>query len=39
VTGTPERGALFAKALDLVQLARDSGYTRAELHAIIEQLP
>jgi GntR family transcriptional regulator len=39
VTGTPERSALLAKALDLVQLARDSGYTRAELHEIIEQVP
>jgi GntR family transcriptional regulator len=39
VTGTPERSALHAKALELVQLARHSGYTRAELHDIIEALP
>jgi GntR family transcriptional regulator len=39
VSGTPQRGALLAKAIELVQLARQSGYTRAELHDIIEQLP
>ena len=39
VTGTPQRGALVSKALELVQLARESGYSRAELHDIIEQLP
>ena len=39
VTGTPQRGALVAKAIELVQLARDSGYNRAELVDIIEQLP
>jgi GntR family transcriptional regulator len=39
VTGTPQRGALLAKAVELVQLGRDSGYNRAELVAIIQQLP
>ena len=39
VTGTPQRGAVLAKAIELVQLGRDSGYNRAELVQIIEQLP
>jgi GntR family transcriptional regulator len=39
VTGTPQRGALVSKAIELVQLSRESGYSRAELHDIIEQLP
>jgi GntR family transcriptional regulator len=39
VTGTPQRGALVARAIELVQLARETGYNRAELVDIIEQLP
>ena len=39
VTGTAQRGAVLAKAIELVQLGRDSGYNRAELVQIIEQLP
>jgi GntR family transcriptional regulator len=39
VTGTPQRGALITKAIELVQLARDSGYNRTELVDLIEQLP
>jgi GntR family transcriptional regulator len=39
VTGTPERGTVLTKAIELVQLARQNGYNRAELIAIIEQLP
>ena len=39
VTGTPQRGAVLAKAIELVQLGRDSGYNRAELVQILEQLP
>ena len=39
VTGTPQRSALLDKAIELVQLARQSGYSRNELHDIIEQLP
>jgi len=30
---------VLAKALELVQLGRQSGYNRAELLEIIEQLP
>ena len=39
VSGTPQRGVVLAKAIELVQLGRASGYDRAELLAIIEQLP
>lgn len=39
VSGTPQRGALLAKAIELVQLGRDSGYNRAELLDIIQRLP
>ena len=39
VSGTPERGALLTKAIELVQLSRRYGYDRAELLEIIEQLP
>jgi GntR family transcriptional regulator len=39
VSGTPQRGALMAKALELVQLSRESGYSRAELLDIIKGLP
>ncbi len=39
VTGTPQRSALLAKAIELVQLSRESGYNRAELLDIIQQLP
>jgi GntR family transcriptional regulator len=39
VSGTPQRGALLAKAIELVQLSRESGYDRAELLDIIQQLP
>jgi GntR family transcriptional regulator len=39
VSGTPERSNLLAKAVELVQIGRESGYDRAELLAIIEQLP
>src|ERR1700677_103802 len=39
VSGTPQRGALLAKAIELVQLSRESGYNRAELLAMIQQLP
>jgi hypothetical protein len=37
--GTPQRGALLAQALELVKLSRESGYDRAELLDIIQQLP
>jgi GntR family transcriptional regulator len=39
VSGTPKRGALLAKAIELVQLSRESGYDRAELLDLIQQLP
>ena len=39
VSGTPQRGALLTKAIELVQLGRESGYNRAELVELIEQLP
>jgi GntR family transcriptional regulator len=39
VTGTPQRGVLLAKAVEIVKLARDSGYDRSELVSIIEGLP
>jgi GntR family transcriptional regulator len=39
VSGTAQRGALLSKAIELVQLSRDSGYDRAELLEIISQLP
>jgi len=39
VSGTPQRGAVLAKAIELVQLGRQSGYDRAELLEMIEALP
>jgi GntR family transcriptional regulator len=39
VTGTPEHSAVLTKVAELVQLARRSGYTRAELARMIEQAP
>jgi GntR family transcriptional regulator len=39
VSGTPQRGALLAKAIELVQLGRESGYDRAELLEIIRAIP
>jgi GntR family transcriptional regulator len=39
VTGTRDRGTLLVKAAELVQLGRQSGYTRAELVHMIETAP
>jgi GntR family transcriptional regulator len=39
VSGTPERGALLTKAIELVQLSRESGYDRTELLDIVRQVP
>lgn len=39
VSGTPQRGALVTKALELLQLATDNGYNRTELLDLIEHLP
>ena len=38
VAGTPERGAVIARAKDLVDFARLQGYRRDELVKIIEEL-
>jgi len=39
VAGTPQRGAVTARARDLVHFARQQGYQRDELIRIIEGLP
>jgi GntR family transcriptional regulator len=39
VAGTPERGAVLAKARDLVQFARKQGFRRDELVRMIQSLP
>jgi GntR family transcriptional regulator len=39
VTGTPQRTAVLANARELLALARQNGYHRDELIAIIESLP
>lgn len=39
VTGSAHRGAVLAKARELVQFARDNGYRREELVEIIQALP
>jgi GntR family transcriptional regulator len=38
VSGTPERGAVLARAKELVDFARLQGYRRDELAKIIEEL-
>jgi GntR family transcriptional regulator len=39
VAGTPERGAVTAKAKELIAFARRHGYRRDELVDLIESLP
>lgn len=39
VVGTPQRGAVLARAQDLVDFARHHGFERDELIAIINSLP
>ena len=39
VAGTPERGAVLARARELVEFARGQGYRREELIKLIESLP
>jgi GntR family transcriptional regulator len=39
VAGTPQRGAVLARAGELVAFARDHGYRREELIDMIEALP
>ena len=38
VTGTPEQGAVLARARDLVRFARENGYRTDELIKIIESV-
>jgi GntR family transcriptional regulator len=38
VAGTPEHGAVLARARDLVQFARKNGYRREELIRMLERL-
>ena len=38
VAGTPEKGAVIARARDLVQFAREQGYRRDELIRLIEDI-
>jgi GntR family transcriptional regulator len=39
VTGTPQRGEVLTKAIELVQLGRKNGYDRSELVEIIQGIP
>jgi GntR family transcriptional regulator len=39
VSGTPERSAIYNKARELVDVARQQGYRRQDVIAIIEALP
>ena len=39
VTGQPEKGLLTAKMKELIELARQQGYRRDELVAMLESLP
>jgi DNA-binding transcriptional regulator YhcF (GntR family) len=39
VTGTPQRGAVLTKVVELVQLGRQNGYTPTELAQMIESVP
>jgi GntR family transcriptional regulator len=39
VVGTPQRGAVLAKAQELLVFARNQGFRREEVIAIIESLP
>jgi GntR family transcriptional regulator len=39
VIGTPQRGAVLTKVVELVQLGRENGYTRSELARMIESVP
>jgi GntR family transcriptional regulator len=38
VSGTPQRGAVTSRARDLVAFAREQGYPREELIAIIQNI-
>jgi GntR family transcriptional regulator len=39
VAGTPQRGAVLARARDLIEFARHHGFARDELIQIIQSLP
>jgi DNA-binding transcriptional regulator YhcF (GntR family) len=39
VVGTPEHGAVLAKARELIEFARHQGFGRSELIQMIESLP
>src|ERR1700753_2927846 len=39
VVGTPQRGAVLARARELVEFARRHGFERAEIIQMIESLP
>ncbi len=39
VVGTPQQGELRSRIADLVQLARQSGYTRGELVRMVTDAP
>jgi GntR family transcriptional regulator len=39
VAGTPEKGALLERVRDLVEFARHQSYPKAEVIAVIENLP
>jgi GntR family transcriptional regulator len=39
VAGTPERGAVVAKALDLIDFARRQGFRRDDLIQLLQTLP
>ena len=39
VTGSPDRGAVLAKVRSLVEFARQHGYPRSEVIAMIRDLP
>jgi hypothetical protein len=39
VTGHPDKGLLTAKLKELVELARQQGYRRDDLVAMLENLP
>ena len=39
VAGTPERGAVLARLRDLLEFARQQGYSRGEIIQMINDLP
>jgi GntR family transcriptional regulator len=39
VAGTPQRGAVLQRAMELLRFARQNGYRREELIRLIEEIP